>query len=163
MALALIGQCFQRSKLEREIVRARTENANLRAHARTWLIQAHAFRVQSDVRDSRTDDRVKALPRIETAPDTCRPLLAQRDSAITEITGERNEYRDSLDVQIRHTAELAAGLKVDDKALSSAEKAAAPGLIYTLLHPKITIGAFAGIDVNGRPNAILGGGIGYNF
>jgi hypothetical protein len=103
------------------------------------------------------------------APDTCAPVVLAAQVALSES--------DKL-VDIR-THELAAALAADSadrKRADDAEAAlrdlrkpaqalvtASKPSIWRRLRPELQAGGMAGVDVSGKPNAVIGIGLGWHF
>lgn len=112
----------------------------------------------------------------QEAPDTCAAILAKADSVIEQAgagvlkwhaaaVAVQNAYNglsrayDSVSIAHEDLQRATANLSTNTKALARASK----GSLFRRLLPQPFFGAMAGIDVMGRPAAVVGVGAGWRF
>jgi hypothetical protein len=129
---------------------------------------ALARSIEESARTSSKQDTV-LLTRIKVvrqapAPDTCSAFIEARDVLIDDAVQQARTWRETFERQREATAKLQiAGDSLESanrhltKALDIATQPR--GLGWRLLHPRLGFGATAGIDIHGKPNAVVGGSI----
>jgi hypothetical protein len=104
-----------------------------------------------------------------SAPDTCAPVVLAAQIAIAEADSV-------IDARTRELAEVLVAQGKDAKRADAAEDAlrklrepaavlvqATKPNLWKKLRPELFVGAVAGIDATGKPNAVAGVGLGWKF
>lgn len=147
-----------------------SDNRILKARADSALASAADYERKSVVATANLNVAKKALFKAAlAAPDTCAPVVLAAQDALNQA--------DSL-IDVR-THELAASLAADsadrkraddaEAALIALRKPAAVLVsatkpnIWRRLRPEIQAGVLAGADISGKPNAVIGIGLGWHF
>jgi len=103
------------------------------------------------------------------APDTCGPVVLAAQQALTEadsvIAARDYELAASLaaDSADRKRADDAEAALVDLRKPATALVVAMKPSIWRRLRPELQAGIVGGVDVTGKPNAVVGVGFGWHF
>lgn len=156
----------KREALLERVERSEREVKNLRAAERAWQATFEAFRTSAAARDTVFRTRVVQV-QTEPVPATCGPAVAVRDSLIRACEVARDEYRDKWYEERRHAAGLLQDVNRLNSLLSDAgnvvEEAPVKRSFFRALIPKPGLQATAGLDIHGRPNAVVGIGLSWSF
>lgn len=135
------------------------------ARAEAARHEQKAVQAQSQLAVAKRDLFKAAL----AAPDTCGPVVLAAQNALAEADKTIAEKNDALismtvaDLKDRDRADKAeealVGLVKPAKALVSASHES----VWHKLRPELQVGVHAGMDIQGKPNAVVGIGFGWHF
>jgi hypothetical protein len=129
--------------LRQQIVSLTVDNGRLRAENQNWEIQNDGLKVVTE-RQAVEIRHVAAMTAAVPVPDTCKKVVALRDSSITLLTKQVGDYQ----TQLTNEKIIAANLSVIDtntaKVLTSADSVVTaapirPSFLQSVL-PHITVG-----------------------
>lgn len=154
--------------------RVLTENIALKDSRDSALAEAAKYEHSAvDAKHDLADAKRELFKAALAAPDTCGPVVLAAQAALHDadnvINSREHELAaalaaDSVDSRRAASAEAALrGLKEPAKALVAATDNS--GFLHRLarLRPELQAGIVGGIDVTGKPNAVIGVGFGWHF
>jgi hypothetical protein len=142
-------------------------NANAVAQAKAKLAEGKAQAALQVVahRDSTLQALQDQIAQTQV-PDTCKPIVALKDSVISTLQSDKVDLATALHGQVETSASLAAALAKSDSALHVSqhviEKAPVGRPFILRLLPHLGVQATAGIGPKG-PDVVVGVGLGWDL
>jgi type II secretory pathway pseudopilin PulG len=167
IGLALAASLFFEARRREEVAHEQQRVVELAQVAKAWRARAHIamqeFAVMADEadnlrksaarRDTVVRDRVHLVRDTTVVPDTCRAIVAVRDSLVDEALGLADQWRQVDSVQKAATDSLAESrrlLALADSIQQAATVRALPiilprkSVLWSLTHPEIQPALFGG-------------------
>ena len=150
-----------------------SQNQSLKQRADSALAVAAVAEKKAVVAQSQLADAKRSLFKAAlAAPDTCAPVVLAAQEALNRADDVIHQRTDELAGAL--AADSADRKRADDAeaALADLKKPAQTlvaetneGLLTRLKHlrPELQVGVMGGVDVQGKPNAVVGVGFGWHF
>lgn len=147
------------------------ENKSLQLQAALARAQAAQHEKEAVVAESKFADAKHALYKAAlAAPDTCAPVVLAAQEAVrtAEVALDKrtHELADMTlaDLKDKDRADKAESALIDLKRpAAQLVVASKPTSLLRRLRPELQVGVHAGVDIQGKPNAVLGVGFGWHF
>lgn len=167
-----------------DVAQARKDTQKAIAHADQVLIENKSLQLQAEqaraqaaqhekaavVAESKLADAKSALFKAAlAAPDTCAPVVLAAQDALNKadsvIDIRTHELADMTlaDLKDKDRADKAESALIDLKRPAQALVVASKPSLLRRLRPELQAGVIAGVDVTGKPNAVIGIGLGWHF
>lgn len=167
-----------------DVAQARKDTQKAIAHADQVLIENKSLQLQAEqaraqaaqhekaavVAESKLADAKSALFKAAlAAPDTCAPVVLAAQDALNKadsvIDIRTHELADMTlaDLKDKDRADKAESALIDLKRPAQALVIASKPSLLRRLRPELQAGVIAGVDVTGKPNAVIGIGLGWHF
>lgn len=165
-----------RKQTQQAIANANTilaQNKNLKSQADSARAEAASHEQKAQQAQTQLSDAKRALFKAAlAAPDTCGPVVLAAQNALADADRVIDERTAALAAMT--VTDLKDKKRSDDaeKSLADLSKPAQTlvdvtdnSLLHRLarLRPTLHAGAMAGVDVTGKPNAVVGIGFGWSF